>query len=493
MELDNDLRPLSILMLEDNLLDVELARSKLDQIGREYQLWSAETRAEFEALLAARAYDVVLADYSLPDFDGLAALEMVRERDRHVPFIFVSGTLGEEVAVETLHRGATDYVLKQKLDRMLPAIDRAMKEYSAHRSRLEVESRLAESELRFQQMTNVLPALLWTANHDGILTYRNDAWNAYVGAPIASTWCDVSVLHVDDVSHVSRQWRDSLKNGSPLECECRFRRVDGVYLWHLVRVVPLYKGEAGSSWIGTCTEIEAQKNREELLRISEKLVVIGRMAGAIAHEINNPLESLTNLLYLLRDCDVREEPGRTYLDEADEQLHRIASITKQTLSFYRDKVSLGDIDCKALIEETMALFRAKLRQKQIQLILAIEGRVHCQARTGEIRQVLINLVSNAIDAMESGGTLRLGASQIGTGPDSRVCLQVEDSGHGIPDEVRARLFEPFYSTKGTLGTGLGLWVTKNIVERHHGSVEIESRPGRTQFSVMLPCEYCGEA
>lgn len=484
--------PLSVLMLEDDALDIELVESRLSQTGYEFAIWKAGNKDDFLQLFSERHYDLILADYSLPDFDGLSALDIVREQDKEVPFIFVSGALGEEVAVETLHRGATDYVLKQRLERLVPAVSRALKEYLERLSRLQAESLLEESELRFQQMTNVLPALLWTTDREGNVTYWNDAWKTYTGDTLPASWCDRSVLHMDDISHGSRQWRDALRTQSPMECECRFRRADGSYRWHLVRVVPIRAGDSTSTWIGTSTDIEAQRQREETLRLSEKLVVIGRMAGAIAHEINNPLESLTNLLYLLRESDTSVDPGKTYLDEANEQLLRIASITRQTLSFYRDKASLGDIDCRSLIEESVALFRAKLRQKQIEVVLSTGSRVHFQALTGEIRQVLINLISNAIDAMQPGGVLTLSGSELSTPEGPEILIQVQDTGHGIPDDVRARLFEPFFSTKGSLGTGLGLWVTQSIVHRHRGAIDIESEPGRTTISVRLPANYRGE-
>ena len=483
---------LSVLMLEDNPLDSELVEGKLRHAGYVFTAWKATSRREFENLYATRPYDLVLADYSLPDFDGLCALDMVRSRDKNVPFIFVSGLLGEEVAIESLHRGATDYVLKQRLERLAPAVLRALNEYAERLSRLEAESLLRESERRFQQLTNALPAMVWTTDDQGKLAYCNDVWKEYFDAKMPESWCDMSVVHVDDASQARRQWHDALLSGASLECDCRFRRADGTYRWHLVRFVPVRSGDPHSTWVGTCTDIHAQRQREEMLRTSEKLVVVGRMAGSIAHEINNPLESLTNLLFLLRDSDTCSDPGKSFLDEAEQQLARISGITKQTLSFYRDRAALGHIDCKTLINETMTVFRPKLRQKDIHFNVWVEESCHLQARTGEVRQVLINLVSNAIDAMKVHGRLSIRARRQHENECDFVEFQVEDSGSGIAPEVRSRLFEPFFSTKGTLGTGLGLWVTRNIVDRHKGRIEVESDPGRTMISVLLPVEFCGE-
>lgn len=145
------------------------------------------------------------------------------------------------------------------------------------------------------------------------------------------------------------------------------------------------------------------------------------------------------------------------------------------------------------MDEIISLFRAKLMQQKIAVDILIDEPIHFQARTGEIRQVLINLISNAIDAMKKGGRLTLRAEFIEVDGENRVALRVEDTGHGIPDELLDRLFQPFVSTKGTLGTGLGLWVSQNIVERHHGHIEIDSRPGKTALSVILPVEYRGSS
>jgi len=196
---------LSILMLEDNPLDVELVEARLRSAGYEYQAWKATCRAEFENAFAGRNYDVILADFSLPDFDGSTALDIVRAKDKFVPFIFVSGALGEDVAVDSLHRGATDYVLKQRLDRLIPAVSRALNEYSERLSRIEAEELLRESELRFQQVTNVLPALVWIADASGKLLYRNKSWSDFFGSSDHESWCDLSLLHIDDVSQVTRR------------------------------------------------------------------------------------------------------------------------------------------------------------------------------------------------------------------------------------------------------------------------------------------------
>src|SRR5579875_2453013 len=299
-----------VLILEDNPLDVELAEARLQQAGYEFEIFVARNRADFLNTYPGRDWSLILADYALPDFDGLSALDLVRRDNRHLPFIFVSGVLGEEVAIETLHRGATDYVLKARMDRLIPAVRRALKEYAEHCSRVEAESKLKETELLFQQVTNVLPAMVWIANAEGELIYCNQGWQQYFGSGPVKTWCDPDSIHLEDLSQTRRYWQDALGAGRSLELECRFRRAaDQSYRWHLVRTVPVNLNGSSTVWVGTCTDVQLQKEREESLRVSEKLATVGRMAGVIAHEINNPLESLVNLLYLLRGTDTRVQPG----------------------------------------------------------------------------------------------------------------------------------------------------------------------------------------
>src|ERR1700761_3913662 len=166
----------SILMLEDNPLDAELAEQRLRAAGFSFDVIVADCRAQFEAAIAGHSFDLILADYSLPDFDGVTALDMVRAKNKRLPFILVSGVLGEDVAVETMLRGGTDYVLKQKLERLIPAVKRALSEHAEYQSRERAELDLRKSEERFEKLTNSLPAMVWTCDSEGRLTFTNSLW-----------------------------------------------------------------------------------------------------------------------------------------------------------------------------------------------------------------------------------------------------------------------------------------------------------------------------
>lgn len=229
---------------------------------------------------------------------------------------------------------------------------------------------------------------------------------------------------------------------------------------------------------------------QEALRKSEKLAVAGRLAASIAHEINNPLESVTNLLYLLRDAD----PARreSYLRQAESELARVAEITKQTLRFYREPSRPVPIDIVDVIESVLLLYKARIASCGISVEKQFAVTQPVLGAQGELRQVFSNLLVNALDAMRTGGRLILRARDATHPVDRRpgVRVSVADTGSGIPDEIRKNIFEPFVSSKGDMGTGLGLWVTEEIVEKTGGSIAFRScvcGPATgTVFSVFWP-------
>jgi PAS domain S-box-containing protein len=241
-------------------------------------------------------------------------------------------------------------------------------------------------------------------------------------------------------------------------------------------------------------DITQIKKAERALRTTERLASVGRMAATVAHEINNPLEAVTNLVYLARHTEVREDVQK-YLNAAEEELVRISHLTKQTLGFYRDSKGATGIQLGPLVGSLMPMFWSRTRNKGIEICPEIDSDAEVFAVPGEIRQVIANLVSNSIDALGTGGTVRIRVSAGAEWRDGRrqgVRLTVADTGSGISKEVRGRIFEPFFTTKRDVGTGLGLWVCKSIVENHGGSIRVRSAPteGRswTVFSVFLPSD-----
>jgi signal transduction histidine kinase len=227
---------------------------------------------------------------------------------------------------------------------------------------------------------------------------------------------------------------------------------------------------------------------------SEKLASVGRMAASIAHEINNPLEAVTNSLFLIHKMKDLPEAARQFLDTVDEELNRIAHITRQSLGFYRESNAPAIVSVTAVLESAVDLMKSKIRAKQAVIEMEWEGDLDVTAMAGELRQVYSNLLSNSLDAIEDRGRIRLRVSRCTDFKTGNPCVRVAiaDNGKGISANSRQHLFEPFFTTKGTVGTGLGLWVSKQIVDKHRGTIRVRScthGPRRgTVFSVVLPVD-----
>ena len=232
---------------------------------------------------------------------------------------------------------------------------------------------------------------------------------------------------------------------------------------------------------------------QEAMRRSEKLAVTGRLAASIAHEINNPLEAVTNLLYLVRANTESAETLR-YLDDADHELARVAEITKHTLRFYREPNQPVPVDLLAVVDSVLTLYHSRLIAAGItvQRQLRTEQQLSVLTSPGELRQIIANLVGNALDAMRTGGRLVI---RLSVGTDQRdgvkkARLSIGDTGHGIPKHILPTIFEPFITTKGETGTGLGLWVTDEIVKKNAWSLRVRSFTGPlhcgTVFSLTMP-------
>ncbi len=233
-------------------------------------------------------------------------------------------------------------------------------------------------------------------------------------------------------------------------------------------------------------DISEQRKKDATLLQSEKLASVGRMAATIAHEINNPLEAVSNLLYLIGSAQDLTT-AQQYAAVAHEELDRAAHVTKQTLSFARRSDRREAVEFAPLIDGVLSLYGNKVRSKNIEVVKEYEPDAIAEATTSEVRQVIGNLIGNALDAMPQGGRLRLRLRRSQCGGRPTLRFVVADSGGGIAKEHRSKVFEPFFTTKDDVGTGLGLWVTKQIVEAHTGCIHLRSRVGHgTVVSVCWP-------
>lgn len=270
---------------------------------------------------------------------------------------------------------------------------------------------------------------------------------------------------------------------SPHERE--YIRKDGARISVLVSSAFLSK--ASNDGISVVLDITERKRAEQALIQSEKLASVGRMAATVAHEINNPLELILNLIYIASLDDHLSPRAKESLATAEQELHRVAQLTRQTLGFYRENTAPSEIDLAKLVGDVLELYMPKLKQRGITADHEHRPGARVRAVSGEIRQVISNILTNAIDASPPGGRIRIRTNCITLNATSWIRMSFADVGAGIPREHLAHVFEPFFTTKESFGTGLGLWVTGDIVRRHQGKLRVRSRPGHgTVFSVMLP-------
>jgi PAS domain S-box-containing protein len=255
---------------------------------------------------------------------------------------------------------------------------------------------------------------------------------------------------------------------------------------------PIYLNGKILGGVAVNTDVTQARQQDEALRKLEKLAAVGQLASSIAHEINNPLESITNLLYLIRQSELMKDVQQ-YAEMAQEELSRVTEITLQTLRFHRQNSRRIELDLAELLRALMALYAGRMLVRNITGEMKIVASPHVSAMEGEIRQVVNNLVRNSLDAMSDGGRLmvRLHPQRDFHTGRRGVRLTVADTGEGISPEIESRLFEPFQTTKELTGTGLGLWVSKGIVEKHGGMIRNRTRRGAvhgTVFTVWLPVD-----
>jgi len=270
--------------------------------------------------------------------------------------------------------------------------------------------------------------------------------------------------------------------------ETRRTRKDGSSIEVSVTISPI-KDESGRV-IGAskiARDISDRKRMERLLVQAEKIAATGRMAAAVAHEINNPLEAVMNLIYLARQNTPASSQAHQYLTTADEELGRVSHIARQTLGYYRDTSSPTEVHLHDLIENVLAIYRSRLLAWEISVDTQFNDLKKILVSRGEFIQVFSNLITNAIDAMASGGSLHLSARTLMSATGDGIQVVIRDTGSGIRQEYLEKIFEPFFTTKGDLGTGIGLWVTKQLIEKRGGRIWVASNtdPGKSGTAVTL--------
>ncbi len=358
--------------------------------------------------------------------------------------------------------------------------------------RSQAEDALRRSEERLRAFLTATADVIYTMNADWS-EMRHLQGKEFVAdtAEPSRDWLN-KYIHPDEQPRVTAAIADAIRTRSIFELEHQVLRVDGSLGWTLSRAVPLL-GPDGEvvEWFGAAADTTERKKAEQALRRSEKLAATGRLAATMAHEINNPLEAVTNLIYLAQQY-ASESDVRECLAAAEQELARVSHLTKQTLGFYRQTEGVSKIRLGSIVASMLAVFSSRIRNRNILLETDIKDDPEILAVPGEIRQLVANLLSNSLDAIDNGGRIRIRVSSARQPQDGTqgVRLTIADNGSGIAPHLRPQIFEPFITANKDVGTGLGLWICKTVVEKHSGNISLKSSTARghsgTVFSVFLP-------
>jgi two-component system cell cycle sensor histidine kinase/response regulator CckA len=495
---------LRVLILEDVPMDAELMEYELGRAGIAFAARCVHIREEFVRELTAFQPDVILADYTLPRFDGMSALKLARELAPSVPFLIVTGSVNEETAVGCMRAGATDYLLKGNLSRIGPAIDGALARERARAEQARAEQALRESEERYRDLFENASDLICVAAPDGHFLYVNRAWHEALGydnGELAERQL-LDLVHPDNRADFADTLRRVLAGGTVTRFEVVFLSKEGAAITVEGNASCTFKHGIPTTIRGIYRDVTERKRVEDHLRRAERMQAAGRLAGGVAHEVNNMMTGVIGFSEFLLRSLPSGDPRRADVQEIIKAGTRAADVTRQLLAFTRQQLLRPQVlDINLVVRDLERMLRRSLGEDhQLLLRLGLDGG-EVRADRGQLEQVLINLVLNARDALGDRGSVTIETAavtldesygqrhdgvDIPFGP--YVMLAVSDDGCGMDTDVQARIFEPFFTTKPVgQGTGLGLSTVYGIVKQSGGFVWVYSEPGEgTAFKVYLP-------
>jgi len=494
-------KTLRVLNVENSQEDASELQRHLSQAGYEVILERVDTADGMKAALDTKKWDVILADYSLPEFSAMKALALLRETGLAIPFIVISGTTGEELAVEAMLAGASDYMVKGRLSRLAAVVERELERRRAEITLRESGEALRDSEERYRQLFESIPDPIFVldqerlrlvaVNEAAVHDYgysreellsltTNDIWAPGERAAFVKRF---SESEVDPPPRST--WKHQKKDRTTIDVE-------------ITRSPLLFGGKP--AWVMLAHNVTDRGILEEQLRQSQKMDAVGQLAGGMAHDFNNLLTVINGYSDLAMGRLLAGDPLRNDMEQIKRAGDRAAALTRQLLAFSRKQVLVPSIlDLNSVVSELNQMLPRLIGEDvALQTNLAPDAG-SIKADRGQIEQVVMNLVLNARDAMPSGGQLTIETQnvdltedytrhRVGANPGAHVMVSVTDTGVGMDAQTQARIFEPFFTTKEAgKGTGLGLSTVYGIVRQWGGTIDFNSEMGRgTTFKIYLP-------
>ncbi|MBT9556387.1 MAG: response regulator [Myxococcales bacterium] len=474
-------------------MDAALLARELVRGGYELTMDRVETEPAMRAALARSDWDVIISDYSMPLFSAPAALELLKGTGRDIPFIIVSGTVNEDIAIAAIHAGAKDFMAKGRLGRLIPAIERERRAHAARIERAAMQREVDEARERLQAILRFAPVLITAVDEEGTIEFLNRALQGREVAELLGTRL-VDNLEEPGRSRVTRALQRLTETGETQAFDVDYVGASGQASCFSCVMGPIRDGGRFAGAVIIAQDVTALKRSQARLAVSDRLASVGSLAAGIAHDFNNILSVILSFATFVHDDLERGDERRRDLEEVLKAAERAVALTSRLMLFARQQPrSAKPVDLNLRLDQLKSLLtqsvtssiRLAFEPAQLPPVVCIDPV--------EFDQLVLNLVVNARDAMPTGGDLRVRlehpAPAAALGADAEtVRLVVEDTGVGMDDVVKARIFDPFFTTKEPgKGTGLGLATCFGLVKQAGGHIDIQSRVGHgTTFSVELP-------
>ena len=501
--------PIRVLHLEDNIPDAHLVRSSLEEAGLICEFKRVDTESAFVSALRDELFDLVISDFSLPNYSGRSALKYVHDNYPDIPFIFVSGTVGEDYAIESLLNGCTDYVLKTKMSRLIPAVTRALKEREEKLKRHTAEDRVRERDKRFRALMENSNDGMVVFDIDGRVTMTSPANDRILGRNDYQPEGRLiyEIMSPDDIQSVRAEVaRISKMPGTQGRIVFRARHGDGSWRWFEATFSNMLSDPAVRGIVANFRDVTERLESEALLRQAQKMESLGTLAGGIAHDFNNILGIILGYSSFITKHNHDEQKLAQSVSAIESAAKRGVGLVRQLLMFARKQdLELVPVDVNEVVAEVFKLISETFPKL---IVPELNQDRHIPLVLGDhvqISQCVLNLCVNARDAMmdRNDGKPTGGKLRVSTGIASEEMLRkhgivgsntpyvtasVSDTGIGMDDATLSRIFEPFFTTKDTgKGTGIGLATVFGVMKKHNGFSDVSTKPGEgSTFTLLFP-------